>query len=187
MEHGPLTGQKLQSRTRRAATQARHYCFSSNIQVMVLGLQTLQLGLASLILSKRCRCFQCLKDHEDSLSRCFECSSFRDFLKLIPDADENKANEDSFHIFQMCLKEVLRAAGASESESMKNKLAWLKQEITSKRLVYESFMERTGAKQTLWILCRNNCFQSIVLYKSAVSTRRDASVSTSRDRKVTIA
>ena len=126
MEHGPLTGQKLQSRTRRAATQARHYCFSSNIQVMVLGLQTLQLGLASLILSKRCRCFQCLKDHEDSLSRCFECSSFRDFLKLIPDADENKANEDSFHIFQMCLKEVLRAAGASESESMKNKLAWLK-------------------------------------------------------------
>ena len=131
--------------------------------------------------------FACLTQYEDSLLKCFECQSIDVFRAIVDDSPDDKVDEDSLHYFQTYLNSVLRAAGASESESMKNKLAWLKQEITSKRLVYESFMERTGAKQTLWILCRNNCFQSIVLYKSAVSTRRDASVSTSRDRKVTIA
>lgn len=117
--------------------------------------------------------FACLTQYEDSLLKCFECQSIDDFLGIVDDSPDDKVDEDSLNIFQTYLISVVRAAGGPESESMKNKLAWLKQEITSKRLVYESFMEREGAKPSLWILCRNNCFQSIFPYNSAVSTSED--------------
>ena len=113
--------------------------------------------------------FQCLKDYKETIAKVFdECLSLDDFLKLVPEAD-TKVSEDSWTIFRILAINVLKAAGAAESGSMEMKLQWL----NDKKLSYDDFIERTNAGECLWVLCRNNCFQSIVLYHQAVSSSED--------------
>ena len=113
--------------------------------------------------------FQWLKDYKETIAQVFdECLSVHDFLKVVPEAG-TKVTEDSWTIFRLCATDVLRAAGAAESVSMEKKLQWL----NAKNLSYDNFIERTGAGESLWVLCRNNCFQSIPLYHEAVSSSED--------------
>jgi hypothetical protein len=83
--------------------------------------------------------------------------------------ENNRLDWDSVESYKLVLELVLRAAGAGESLSMEEKLAWFRE----KNMSYDFFIQRNGATRYLWLLCRSTPFQAAFYYDGAASSSED--------------